>query len=90
MKVAVVGLGLIGGSIAVDLRKAGIASRLVGVDLNSLHANKAVELGLVDRIEPEDKALSTSDMVILAIPVGAICALLPSILDVVNKDAVVR
>jgi prephenate dehydrogenase len=89
MKVAVVGLGLIGGSIAVDLRKAGIASQLVGVDLNSLHANKAVELGLVDRIEPEDKALSTSDMVILAIPVGAICALLPSILDVMNKHAVV-
>src|SRR5260221_11448498 len=89
MKVAVVGLGLIGGSIAIDLRKAGIASRLVGVDLNSLHAMKAVELGLLDRIKPQAKVLSTSDLVILAIPVGAICALLPSILDVVNKDAVV-
>src|SRR6185295_20409331 len=89
MKVTVIGLGLIGGSIALDLRKAGIASQVVGVDLNSLHADKAVELGLVDRIESEEKALFSSDMVILAIPVGAICALLPSILDVVNKDAVV-
>lgn len=89
MKVTVVGIGLIGGSIALDLRKAGIASQVVGVDLNSLNAGKAVELGLVDRIESEEKALSSSDMVILAIPVGAICALLPSILDVVNKNAVV-
>ncbi len=89
MKVTFVGIGLIGGSIALDLRKAGIASELVGVDLNSLHAGKALELGLVDRIEPEDKALASSDMVILAIPVGAICALLPSILDVVKKNTVV-
>src|SRR6185295_15500846 len=89
MKVTVIGLGLIGGSIALDLRKAGIASQVVGVDLNSRHAGKAVELGLVDRIESEEKALSTSDMVILAIPVGAICALLPSILDVVKKNSVV-
>jgi prephenate dehydrogenase len=89
MKVTVIGIGLIGGSIALDLRKAGIASQVVGVDLNSHHAGKAVELGLVDRIESEEKALSSSGMVILAIPVGAICALLPSILDVVGKNAVV-
>ena len=73
----------------MDLRKAGIVSQLVGVDLNTQHAGKAVELGLVDRIESEDKALSSSDIVILAIPVGAICALLPSILDVMKKNAAV-
>lgn len=89
MKAAVVGLGLIGGSIARDLRKSGIASKLVGVDLNSQHADKAVDLGLVDFIESEEKALATSDLVVVAIPVGAIAALLPGILDGVNKNAVV-
>src|SRR5882672_10208782 len=89
MKATIVGIGLIGGSIALDLRKSGIATTLVGVDLNGQHASKAVELGLVDRIESEEKALSSSDIIILSIPVGVICALLPSILDAVNKHAVV-
>jgi prephenate dehydrogenase len=89
MKVTVIGLGLIGGSIARDLRKARIVSELVGIDLNPDHGKRAVELGLVDKIESEEKALSSSDLVILAIPVSAACALLPSILDVVNKNTVV-
>ncbi len=89
MKVAVVGIGLIGGSIALDLRKAGLTTEIVGVDLNSRNAERAVELGIVDRIEMEDRALSSSDMIILSIPVGAICALLPEILDAIHKNAVV-
>ncbi|HEY9007080.1 prephenate dehydrogenase [Ohtaekwangia sp.] len=89
MKVTVVGLGLIGGSIAIDLRKAGVATELVGIDLNTNHALKAVELGLVDKILTEDKALSQADIVILAIPVNALCQLLPSVLDTVKSTAVV-
>jgi prephenate dehydrogenase len=89
MKLAVIGLGLIGGSMAIDLRKAGLVNTLVGIDLNADHAKKAVELGLVDRIESEEVALSTADVVILAIPVNAMTALLPTVLDVVKKTAVV-
>ena len=89
MKVTIVGVGLIGGSMGIDLRKAGLADQFVGVDLNEEHGRKAVELGLVDRIEPEDKALAEADVVILAIPVNAMSALLPQVLDNVNKNAVV-
>ncbi|SKC78275.1 prephenate dehydrogenase [Ohtaekwangia koreensis] len=89
MKVTVIGLGLIGGSIAIDLRKAGLATELVGVDLNAEHARKAVELGLVDKIQTEDKALHQADIVILAIPVNAMCQLLPAVLDAVKSTAVV-
>jgi prephenate dehydrogenase len=89
MKATIVGIGLIGGSIALDLRKSGTVTELVGVDLNPHHGNRAVELGLVDAVEPEDKALSTSDIIILAIPVSAISGLLPEILDVVSGKAVV-
>lgn len=89
MKVTIVGLGLIGGSMGIDLRKAGLADQLVGVDLNEEHGRKAVELGLVDRIEPEDKALAEADVIILAIPVNMMSALLPQVLDTIKKNAVV-
>ncbi len=89
MKTTVIGLGLIGGSIAIDLRKAGIATELVGVDMNAAHGLKAIELGLVDKILPEDKALANADLVIFAIPVNAACAFLSPLLDAVKKGAVV-
>jgi prephenate dehydrogenase len=89
MKTTIIGLGLIGGSIAIDLRKSGIATELIGIDLNPLHAKKAVELGLVDKVETEDKAIASSDLIILAIPVSALSQLMPSILDSIKKSAVV-
>jgi len=89
MKIAIVGLGLIGGSLAIDLRSKKIATRLIGVDFNEGHARKALELGLVDEILPEERAFAESDVVILAIPVNTIGALLPSILDRIAKNTVV-
>jgi prephenate dehydrogenase len=89
MKVTIIGLGLIGGSMAIGLRKAGLASELTGVDLNSKNSNRALELGLVDKIDSDGKALSSADLIIIAIPVSALCALLPSVLDVIGKNTVV-
>jgi len=89
MKTTVIGLGLIGGSIALDLKKSGIATEVVGIDLNPVNASKALELGLIDRIQTEEETLPTSDLVIMAIPVNALSKLLPRVLDVVKKDAVV-
>lgn len=89
MKVTIIGLGLIGGSMAIALRKTGLANELFGIDLNPENAKKAIELGLVDKILPEDEALAKADLVILAIPVNATCAFLPSVLDAVNKNATV-
>ncbi|MBX2895643.1 MAG: prephenate dehydrogenase [Cyclobacteriaceae bacterium] len=89
MKTTIVGLGLIGGSVALGLRRAGIATELMGVDANAANGLKAVELGLVDKILTEDKALSTADLIVLAIPVNALNAFLPAVLDIVKKGAVV-
>ncbi len=89
MKVTIIGLGLIGGSMAIALRKTGLASELFGIDLNPENAKKALELKLVDKILPEDEALSKADLIILAIPVNATCAFLPSVLDAANKNATV-
>lgn len=89
MKTTIVGLGLIGGSISLGLRRAGIATELMGVDANAANGLKAVELGLVDKIHTEDKALSSADLIILSIPVNALNAFLPMVLDICKKDAVV-
>lgn len=89
MKTTIIGLGLIGGSIAIDLRKAGLATELTGIDLNKDHAEKALELKLVDSIDTEGKSISTADLIVIAIPVSVLSQLLPTILDSVKKDAIV-
>jgi len=88
MKTTIIGLGLIGGSIAIDLKKSGLTTEITGIDLNSAHASKALSLGLIDRIET-DAAIATSDLIILAIPVNALGQLIPSILDGIKKSAVI-
>jgi prephenate dehydrogenase len=89
MKTVIIGLGLIGGSIALDLRKAGLAKELVGIDLRPENSAKATELGLVDRIAALEETLPTAELVIIAIPVNAVCQLLPSILNIISEKAVV-
>lgn len=89
MKVTIVGLGLIGGSFALGLRQSGLATELIGVDRNADHCDKAVALGLVDKVLSEDKALAQADLVVLAIPVNALHAFLPYVLDTIKPSAVV-
>lgn len=89
MKTAIIGLGLIGGSIAIDLRKAGVASALMGVDNNPEHAGRALALGLVDSLEAIENAVTWADLVIMAIPVNALGKTLPAVLDKLQAGAVV-
>jgi prephenate dehydrogenase len=89
MKTTIVGVGLIGGSIAIDLRKAGIATKLIGVDQNITNASRAVELGLVDEILPLQEAIHQSELIITAIPVNAIRTVLINILDLASDNAIV-
>jgi prephenate dehydrogenase len=89
MNVTVIGLGLIGGSIARDLRKSGFATAITGVDSNSVHAEKAKSLGLVDQVLPFEAAVEKADLVIIAIPVDKIKLLLPQVLDLVSDRTTV-
>jgi prephenate dehydrogenase len=89
MNVTIIGLGLIGGSIAIDLRKTGLAKHLTGVELNPSHARRALEIGLVDQLLPEDEAIEQADLIILTIPVNAMTALLPAILDSIAEKTTV-
>jgi prephenate dehydrogenase len=89
MKTVVIGLGLIGGSIAIDLRKGGIATSLIGVDQNRDHGIEAVKLGIVDEIQSLRGALLDAKLVIVAIPVTAITSLVSEVLDEISADAIV-
>jgi prephenate dehydrogenase len=86
MKVTIIGLGLIGGSIAIDLRKKKFATELIGTDINEMNAREALTLGLVDKIDNLDSAVSGSDVVIIAIPVDKVKEILPKVLDRISEN----
>lgn len=89
MIISVIGVGLIGGSIALDLKEKGISSRIIGVDNNKKNGKIAIQLGIVDEIMDLEKAILLSDIIILSIPVKASTELLPYILDRILPNSVV-
>lgn len=74
MTVAIVGLGLMGGSFAKALKKYDLCSKVVGYDHNIQHQKEALQLDLVDEIVDIDQLKNDSDMIVLCIPVDAIIA----------------
>ena len=88
-QITIVGTGLIGGSLAIQLNEKGLASNIIGVDVNKHHAEKALSLGLVDEVMELVDAVEKSDIVILAIPVDEELNLLPKILDIVKQQIVI-
>ncbi len=88
-KIAIVGVGLIGGSLALQLHEKKISSRLIGVDTNKEHASMALELELVDEMMDLDHAIKEAEVIILAIPVDRITELLPALLDKIDQQIIV-
>lgn len=88
MKIAVVGLGLIGGSMALVLKQKGFATKVFGVDNQEAHTKKALELGIVDEITDLNNAIANSDLIILSAPVSACATLLPLVLDQIKHQIV--
>ena len=86
MKVAVVGLGLIGGSMAIELRRKHFADEIIGVENDRLNAEAALKMSLVDRIEDLDTAAAESDILVIAVPVGAAVKMLPHVLDIYASE----
>ena len=89
MNVTIIGIGLIGGSLALALKDKGIAQKVFGVDANEKHQQKALELGLVDDIKELDEAIAEADLIVLAVPVDAVMELLPGTLDKLEKQVVI-
>lgn len=86
-KIAVIGLGLIGGSMALELKKRTWAT-LYGIDNNSAHAEKALELGIVFE-KASLEIVKDVDVVIIAVPVNSIPKLAIEVLDRIDSETLV-
>lgn len=86
-KLAVIGLGLIGGSMALDFKKR-LNFEVLGIDKNPNHIKKALELGIIDR-EASFEDLSKVDVVIVAVPVDKIAEVSENVLDVIGEQTLV-
>lgn len=88
MTVAIIGLGLMGGSLAMALRKLPMIRSIAGFDHNKEHEKEALSLKLVDKIVSFDE-LKQADIIILAIPVDAIIACLKELEGVREKTTII-
>ncbi|WP_281322781.1 prephenate dehydrogenase [Flavobacterium aestivum] len=88
MNIYVIGIGLIGGSIALDAKALYPEARIFGIDNNENHLQEAVTLGVVDEAAVfEDVA--NADFVIVSVPVDTTIVLLPKVLDLIPNTAIV-
>ena len=81
-KIGIIALGLIGGSMAIDLRRRGFADEVLGVENDQVNAEGALRLGLADRIVSREECIAVADILVLAVPVGTASVMLPEILDI--------
>jgi len=89
MKIGIIGIGLIGGSIAKELKMRSLGTiTVLGVDKNLQHVTQAIELGLVDEMVSEDKVFEEADVIILATPVNVIKEEVSRLLDKTRTDQV--
>lgn len=89
MNIAIVGVGLIGGSVALTLKEKSRDYRIIGVDNSEQNIKKATELGLIDEAASLEDAVAKSKVIILTTPVDAILKLLPAVLDMVTNQVVI-
>lgn len=85
MTIGVIGLGLIGGSMALDLKRRSFADTVIGVENDPVNASAALNIGLVDEVVPFEDCVRRSDVVVVAIPVGAAVKMLPKVLDIFEE-----
>jgi prephenate dehydrogenase len=87
-QVSIIGVGLIGGSFALDLKHFIPEVHITGIDQNETHLTEAISLGIMDQIGSMN-SLKTADLVVLAIPVNAALKILPQVLNLISDQAVV-
>lgn len=88
MKLFIIGIGLIGGSMAKDLRKLFADIEILGIDSNPDHIKQAIKLGLIDAEGTMDKLIE-ADRVIVSVPVKIAIQLVSQILDKINQNTLV-
>jgi len=89
MTIGIIGVGLIGGSMALKLKEKGFANKVIGIDKKIANLKEAKSLGIIDLDMTLDDAIRNSDVIIVAIPVDSASKILPSILDLCTEKQIV-
>lgn len=88
-RLCIIGVGLIGGSLARALKRAGHAGEVVGCGRDAAHLQCGIELGVIDRFETDPaRAVEGADMVVVAVPLGAMRGVFERIRGHLAEDAV--
>ncbi len=89
-RLCIIGVGLIGGSLARALKHAAYCSEVVGCGRDQVQLQRAVELGVIDRYEQDPaRAVADADVIVLAVPLGAMESVMHAIAGHVKQDAVI-
>jgi len=89
-QLTIIGVGLIGGSLARALQEAGVVSEIVGCGRDKDQLQQAIDLGVINKYETDvAKAVAGSDVVVVAVPVGAMEALFVQMKSSVSDQAVI-
>ncbi len=89
MKITIIGIGLIGGSLAISLKENGFASHIIGVDKSQDNLDKAIRRRLIDEDMNLEDGIANADIIILSTPVNVLKTLLPKVLDLVDQQIVI-
>ncbi|RFP63540.1 prephenate dehydrogenase [Hymenobacter lapidiphilus] len=90
MVVTIIGIGLIGGSLALSLKETGLAHHIIGVDRSPENLRQAMALGLLDEPAPDlAEAVGRADLVVVSVPMDAMLTVLPQVLDAATGRQVV-
>lgn len=89
MTVTVIGVGLIGGSMALCLKETGIAKKVIGVGADAESIARALELGIIEEALPLEEAVGKADIIYIAIPVDAAVEVVLQVLNLIKENQVV-
>ncbi|MDD1547881.1 prephenate dehydrogenase [Riemerella anatipestifer] len=89
MVVGLIGVGLIGGSMALKLKSKNTSIKICGTDNSTNHLNEALALGIIDEADDLENTVKKADLIIIAIPVDATQKILPNVLDLLDQHQTV-
>lgn len=89
MNIGIIGLGLMGGSLAKAVKRYGISKKVYGFTNSEKNKKEIEELGLVDELVDLETLKKVSDVIILSIPVDAIISMFPNFLDINEKTTII-
>ncbi|WP_312343467.1 prephenate dehydrogenase [Chryseobacterium binzhouense] len=89
MKISIIGVGLIGGSIALKLKQKNSVDYIYGIDNNTDNLNEALSLNIISEKADFETGIKNSDLIIIAIPVDSARKILPEVLNLISDQQTV-